>query len=283
MAKSSGSNDQSKSESKTESKSKRKRLTVTDFQKMKSAGEKITMLTAYDFPTAKMLDESGVDMLLVGDSLAMVVQGHENTLPVTLDEMIYHGEMVARAAKRAFVVVDIPFPINHHGVHEAVKAAGRILKETACHAVKMEGGADQADVIRAMVNAGIPVIAHIGLRPQAVHAMGGYKVQRDRDQLIHDATAAQAAGAFCVLIECVPADIAEEVTRQLAVPTIGIGAGVGCDGQVLVVNDMLGLNSGYVPSFVKAYADLKTQIGSAVGQWCDEVKSKTFPDKDHSF
>jgi 3-methyl-2-oxobutanoate hydroxymethyltransferase len=261
----------------------KKRLTVTDFVKMKSSGEKITMLTAYDFPTASMLDSAGVDMLLVGDSLAMVVQGHENTIPVTLDEMIYHGEMVSRAAKRAFVVVDIPFPVNHHGVHEAVKAAGRIMKETSCQAVKLEGGADQADVIRAMVNAGIPVIAHVGLRPQAVHAMGGYKVQRDRDEILADATAAQGAGAFCVLVECVPAEIAKELTETLRVPTIGIGAGVDCDGQVLVINDMLGMTSGYVPSFVKAYANVQEQISTAVGKWCEDVKERKFPDDEHSF
>lgn len=262
---------------------KTRRLTVSDFAKMKSKGEKITMLTAYDFSSASLLDEAGVDMLLVGDSLAMVVQGHENTIPVKLEEMIYHGEMVARAAKRAFVVVDIPFPINHHGVHEAVKAAGQIMKETGCHAVKLEGGADQADVIRAMVNAGIPVIAHVGLRPQAVHAMGGYKVQRDRDELLRDATAAQDAGAFCVLIECVPAEIAAELSVTLRVPTIGIGAGVGCDGQVLVVNDMLGMTTGHVPSFVKAYADLAKQISNATEAWCHDVKSKSFPDEKHSF
>lgn len=260
-----------------------KRLTVTDFVKMKSKSEKITMLTAYDYSTASMLDTAGVDMLLVGDSLAMVVQGHENTIPVSLDEMIYHGEMVARAAKRAFVVVDIPFPVNHHGVHEAVKAAGRIMKETGCQAVKLEGGADQADVIRAMVNAGIPVIAHVGLRPQAVHAMGGYKVQRDRDEILADATAAQDAGAFCVLIECVPAEIATELTSTLRVPTIGIGAGAGCDGQVLVINDMLGMTSGYVPSFVKAYANIAEQVSNAVGQWCEDVKKSKFPDDEHSF
>lgn len=241
------------------------------------------MLTAYDFATATLLDEAGVDMLLVGDSLAMVVQGHENTIPVSLDEMIYHGEMVSRAAKRAFVVVDIPFPVNHHGVHEAVKAAGKIMKETGCQAVKLEGGADQADVIRAMVNAGIPVIAHVGLRPQAVHAMGGYKVQRDRDELMVDASAAQEAGAFCVLIECVPAKIATELTEKLQVPTIGIGAGAGCDGQVLVVNDMLGMTSGYIPSFVKAYAAVGKQISDAVSRWCSDVKTSTFPDDDHSF
>ena len=262
---------------------KRKRLTVTDFAKMKSKGEKITMLTAYDHATASLLDSAGVDMLLVGDSLAMVVQGHENTIPVKMEEMIYHGEMVARAASRAFVVVDIPFPINHHGVHEAVKAAGQIMKETGCQAVKLEGGADQADVIRAMVNAGIPVIAHVGLRPQAVHAMGGYKVQRDREELLRDATSAEQAGAFCVLIECVPAEIASELTKKLTVPTIGIGAGSGCDGQVLVVNDMLGMTTGHVPSFVKAYANLAKQMSDAVSQWCDDVKSSTFPDQDHSF
>lgn len=260
-----------------------KRLTVTDFAKMKSKGEKITMLTAYDYSTATLLDAAGVDMLLVGDSLAMVVQGHENTIPVSLDEMIYHGEMVARAAKRAFVIVDIPFPVNHHGVHEAVKAAGQIMKKTGCQAVKLEGGADQADVIRAMVNAGIPVIAHVGLRPQAVHAMGGYKVQRDRDEILNDATAAQDAGAFCVLVECVPAEIASELTSTLRVPTIGIGAGVECDGQVLVINDMLGMTSGYVPSFVKAYANVGEQISNAVGQWCEDVKGNKFPDDDHSF
>jgi len=244
---------------------KRKRLTVTDFAKMKSKGEKITMLTAYDHTTASLLDSAGVDMLLVGDSLAMVVQGHENTIPVKMEEMIYHGEMVARAARRAFVVVDIPFPINHHGVHEAVKAAGQIMKETGCQAVKLEGGADQADVIRAMVNAGIPVIA------------------RDRDELLHDATSAEQAGAFCVLIECVPAEIATELTAKLKVPTIGIGAGSGCDGQVLVVNDMLGMTSGHVPSFVKAYADLANQMSTAVTQWCKDVKSESFPDEEHSF
>jgi len=260
-----------------------KRLTITDFVKMKSKGEKITMLTAYDYSTASMLDSAGVDMLLVGDSLAMVVQGHENTIPVTLEEMIYHGEMVARAAKRAFVVVDIPFPVNHHGVHEAVKAAGRIMKQTGCQAVKLEGGSDQADVIRAMVNAGIPVIAHVGLRPQAVHAMGGYKVQRDRDEIISDAMVAQDAGAFCILVECVPAEIAAELTSKLRVPSIGIGAGVGCDGQVLVINDMLGMTSGYVPSFVKAYANVAEQISGAVGQWCEDVKGSKFPDDDHSF
>lgn len=260
-----------------------KRLTVSSFLKMKQAGEKVTMLTAYDYTMAQLLDAAGVELLLVGDSLAMVVQGHENTLPVTLDEMIYHAEMVGRAAKRALVVVDLPFPINHQGVHQTVEAAGRILKQTRCQAVKLEGGAEQADVIAALVTAGIPVMGHVGLRPQAVHAMGGYKVQRDHKQILADALAAQNSGAFALVLECVPADIAADVTAKLQIPTIGIGAGVGCDGQVLVINDVLGLTSGYVPSFVKPYANLKETIAAAVANWCDDVKSKTFPSADESF
>ena len=250
---------------------------------MKQDEKKITMLTAYDFPTAKLLDGAGVDVLLVGDSLAMVVQGHNTTLPVTLNEMIYHGEMVARAAKRAMVIVDIPFPINHHGVRETVKAAGRVIKRTGCQAVKLEGGTDQADVIKALVTAGIPVMAHVGLRPQAVNVMGGYKVQRDHEQLLADAQSAQEAGAFGIVLECIPSEIAADLTKRLDIPTIGIGAGPHCDGQVLVVTDMLGINSGYVPSFVKAYADLNATISKAVGQWCDEVRDGSFPDREHSF
>ena len=238
------------------------------------------MLTAYDYTMARLLDQSGVEMLLVGDSMAMVVQGHENTLPVTLEEMIYHAEMVGRGAEHALVVVDLPFPINHQGVHQTVVAAGRILKETRCQAVKLEGGADQADVINALVTAGIPVMAHVGLRPQTVHAMGGYRIQRDRDQLIADATAAEQAGAFSIVLECVPPELAKEITELLRIPTIGIGAGPHCDGQVLVSHDMLGLNcGGYVPSFVKAYADLKSVIQQATQEYCDEVKAGTFPEE----
>jgi 3-methyl-2-oxobutanoate hydroxymethyltransferase len=191
--------------------------------------------------------------------------------------------MVGRAAKRALVIVDIPFPINHQGIHQTVMAAGRILKETCCQAVKLEGGADQADVIRALVTAGIPVMAHVGLRPQTVHAMGGYKVQRNHEKLITDATAAQNAGAFGVVLECIPADIAADLTTRLEIPTIGIGAGPGCDGQVLVINDLLGLTGGYVPSFVKAYANLKQTIDTAVDQWCNDVRDGEFPTDEHSF
>ncbi len=269
--------------SKKKKSSSRRRITVPALVKMKRDGQRITMLTAYDFTMARMLDEAGVDVLLVGDSMAMVVQGHENTLPVTLGQMIYHAEMVGRAAKRALVVVDIPFPINHQGVRQTVKAAGRILKKTKCHAVKLEGGAEQAQVIEALVVAGIPVMAHVGLRPQSVHAMGGYKIQRDHEQLIADAGAAQNAGAFSIVLECIPTAIAAELTARLDIPTIGIGAGAECDGQVLVINDMIGMNSGYVPGFAKAYTDVKTAIDGAVKSWCGEVRDGTFPDADHSF
>ena len=270
----------SDSSAKSKKKSRNKRMTVPAVQKMKSKGSRITMLTAYDYTMARLLDQSGVEMLLVGDSMAMVVQGHENTLPVTLDEMIYHAEMVGRGAEHALVVVDLPFPINHQGVHQTVVAAGRILKETRCQAVKLEGGADQADVINALVTAGIPVMAHVGLRPQTVHAMGGYRIQRDRDQLIADATAAEKAGAFSIVLECVPPELAKEITELLRIPTIGIGAGPHCDGQVLVSHDMLGLNcGGYVPSFVRAYADLKSVIQKATEDYCQEVKEGKFPEE----
>ncbi len=225
----------------------------------------------------------GVDGILVGDSLSMVVQGHENTLPVTLDEMIYHAEMVGRAVERALVVVDMPFPSYHLGVAKAIENAGRILKETRCQAVKLEGGAEQADVIAGLVNAGIPVMAHIGLRPQSVHQMGGYKVQRDESKLLKDARAAEDAGAFAMVIECIPADLAKRITDEIRIPTIGIGAGGDCDGQVLVVNDILGLTSGYVPRFVKTFADLRPQITAAVESYCREVQSGEFPGDAHRF
>ncbi|MFO0817497.1 MAG: 3-methyl-2-oxobutanoate hydroxymethyltransferase [Pirellulales bacterium] len=259
------------------------RVTVPEFVGYKAAGRKIAMLTAYDFPIAQLLDEAGVDAILVGDSLSMAVQGHDSTLPVTLDEMIYHAEIVGRAVQRALVLVDMPFPTNHLGVHHAIDAAGRILKETRCQAVKLEGGAEQADVIRGLVAAGIPVMAHVGLRPQSVHTMGGYRVQRDRERLLADALAAQEAGAFSVLLECIPAPLAEEITQTLRVPTIGIGAGPACDGQVLVINDLLGLTSGYVPKFVKQYVDLRSLIQSAARQYTDEVRGGVFPDDQRTF
>jgi 3-methyl-2-oxobutanoate hydroxymethyltransferase len=257
-------------------------ITIPKFRAMKAAGRKITMLTAYDYALAALLDEL-VEGILVGDSMSMVVQGHANTLPVTLDEMIYHAEMVGRAARQALVVVDMPFPSYHLGVYKAVENAGRILKETRCQAVKLEGGTDQADVIAGLVSAGIPVMAHCGLRPQSVHQLGGYKVQRDEEQLVADATAAEQAGAFAVVLECIPAGVAARITAQLKIPTIGIGAGTACDGQILVTHDVLGLTSGYVPRFVQAYADLKSIITDAASRFRDDVRSGKFPGPEQTF
>ncbi|MFT5527511.1 MAG: 3-methyl-2-oxobutanoate hydroxymethyltransferase [Pirellulaceae bacterium] len=258
-------------------------MTVPAFIAMKASGKKISMVTAYDYRMAELVDSAGVDGILVGDSMSMVVQGHTTTLPVTLDEIIYHAEMVGRAVKQALVVVDMPFPTNYLGNYKAIELAGRILKETRCQAVKLEGGAEQAETIAAMVSAGIPVMAHVGLRPQSVHQMGGYKVQRDEDQLLKDALAAQNSGAFGVVIECIPAAMAERITQALYIPTIGIGAGSDCDGQVLVINDLLGLTSGYVPRFVKTYANLKETITQAVGQYTADVRSGEFPAPEHEF
>ncbi len=262
---------------------KRKKLTVPGFVELKGAGRKICVLTAYDYPTARLLDQAGVDAILVGDSMAMVIQGHKTTLPVTLDEMIYHGEMVSRAARGALVIVDLPFPTFHMGVHRAIELAGRVLKETSCQAVKLEGGQEQQDVISGLVSAGIPVMAHVGLRPQSVHTMGGYKIQRNRDQLLTDARAAEDAGAFGIVLECIPRDIAAEISQFLRIPTIGIGAGPDCDGQVLVIHDLLGMTGGYVPTFVKQYAKLSETINQAVGQWCDDVRDGNYPADEHWF
>ena len=259
------------------------RLTVPKFSAMKASGRKITMLTAYDYTMAQLVDQAGVDGILVGDSMSMVVQGHENTLPVTLDEMIYHAEMVGRAARSALVVVDMPFPTNLLGPYKAIENAGRILKETGCEAVKLEGGAEQAEIIAALTAAGIPVMAHCGLCPQSVHQLGGYKVQRDAKQLMADARTAEEAGAFAVVLECIPADVAQAVTAALKIPTIGIGAGVGCDGQILVINDLLGITPGSLPRHVKTYADLGRQIGEAVSRYCEDVRSGAFPTEQQSF
>jgi 3-methyl-2-oxobutanoate hydroxymethyltransferase len=259
------------------------RITVPEFTGFKRAGRKIAMVTAYDFAMAKLVDSAGVEGILVGDSMSMVVQGHDSTLPVTLDEMIYHAEMVGRAVEHALLIVDMPFPSFHLGTHRAIENAGRILKESRCQAVKLEGGVEQADTIAALVSAGIPVMAHCGLRPQSVHALGGYKVQREERELMADAKAAEKAGAFAIVLECIPRNIAKKITDEIAIPTIGIGAGADCDGQVLVLHDLLGITSGYMPRFVKAYADLKTEITRAVTQYRDEVRTGKFPDKDHAY
>ncbi len=261
----------------------RVRMTVPKFSALKATGQKITMLTAYDYPFAALLDAVGIEGILVGDSMSMVVQGHGTTLPVTLDEMIYHAELVGRAVQQSLVVVDMPFPTFHLGPYKAVESAGRILKETRCQAVKIEGGVQQAEVIGALVAAGIPVMAHCGLRPQAVHQLGGYRVQRDGGQLLADAKAAEAAGAFAVVLECIPSEMAAKVTQNVNIPTIGIGAGAGCDGQILVLHDLLGLTSGYVPKFVKPYADLRAVITQAVGHFRDDVRSGKFPGPEQQF
>lgn len=257
-------------------------MTVPRFMAAKQTGRPLTMLTAYDFLWAQLLDEAGVDSILVGDSLAMVVQGKTTTLPVTLDEIIYHAELVVRAVRRALVIVDLPFLTFQVSPEEAIRNAGRILKETGAAAVKLEGGVHQAETIRALAQCDIPVMAHVGLRPQSVHRLGGYKIQRDRDQLLSDALAAEQAGAFSLLLECIPGPLAGEITRQAQIPTIGIGAGSECDGQVLVTPDLLGLTPAPRPRFVKANCDLRQVVQQAVGQYVDEVRSRQYPGPDHT-
>ncbi len=260
-----------------------KRVTTRTLAKMRKDGTKISMLTAYDFPTAKLLDQAGIDILLVGDSLAMVVQGHETTLPVTLDQMIYHAEMVGRAARRAMVVVDLPFPEGQISIERTLLASSRILKETACHAVKLEGGAEQSERISALAMAGIPVMAHVGLRPQYIHVDGGYMVQRDENKLIHDAQAAEKAGAFAVLIECVPSEITAKITESVGIPTIGIGAGPATTGQVLVVNDLIGMTSGYLPRFVMQLANVSESISESAKAYRAALNDGSFPEPRHEF
>lgn len=254
-----------------------KRVTVLDVAAARRAGRPLTMVTAYDWPTARLADSSGVDCVLVGDSVAMVVAGRSSTIPATLDQMIYHGEIVSRAVTRALVVVDLPFPLQHLGVRTAIEACSRILKETGCQAVKLEGTAGQADVISGLVAAGIPVMGHVGLRPQAVHQLGGYRLQRDIDALLADARAAAAAGAFAVVLECVPRATAAAITAALDVPTIGIGAGPDCAGQVLVLHDLVGLSFDRIPRFVRRYADAGATIGQALERWRQDVERGDFP------
>jgi 3-methyl-2-oxobutanoate hydroxymethyltransferase len=259
------------------------RITVPQFRAMKAEGHKITMLTAYDYPLAALVDACGLDGILVGDSLSMVVQGHDSTLPVTLDEMVYHAEMVGRAVKQALVVVDMPFPSYHLGVFKAIKSAGRILKQTRAQAVKLEGGADQADVIAALVSAGIPVMAHVGLRPQNIHQLGGYRVQRNAAQLLADSQAAEAAGAFAIVLECIPAAVAEHITKMLSIPTIGIGAGPHCDGQILVLHDLVGITQGHLPKHVRPYAQAGQSIQDAIRNFRDDVRRGSFPGPAETF
>ena len=258
-------------------------VTIPDFAAWKSQRRPISVLTAYDFPTARLLDGAGVDCLLVGDSLGTVIQGWETTLRVTLDQMIYHAEMVARAARRALVVADLPFMTYQVSPRQALRSAGRLLKETHCQAVKLEGGRPMARTITALVQAGIPVMGHVGLQPQAVRRLGGYKVQRSSESILADAQAVADAGAFAVVLECIPSSLAALITDQVAIPTIGIGAGPRCDGQVLVVHDMLGLIEQFRPKFVRHYAELGQQVRAAVAAYVADVVEGRFPGDLESF
>jgi 3-methyl-2-oxobutanoate hydroxymethyltransferase len=258
-------------------------MTVPQFMAAKERGQKLVVLTAYDYPTARLLDENGVDCILVGDSLGMVIQGNPNCLPVTLEEMIYHTRCVSQGVKQSLLVTDMPFLSFQVSPRQAVKNAGRLLKEGQAHAVKLEGGERSADTIAAIVRADIPVMAHVGMTPQSVHQFGGFKVQRQEERLLADAIAVEQAGAFSVVLECIPAEIARKITEKLKIPTIGIGAGVGCDGQVLVLHDMLGLLRDFQPRFAKRYVDLGAAITQAVEQYGNEVREGKFPGPEHEF
>jgi 3-methyl-2-oxobutanoate hydroxymethyltransferase len=258
-------------------------VTVPDFQAAKSQGRRLALLTAYDYPTARLLDEAGVDGILVGDSLGMVVQGQPHCLSVTLDEIIYHTRLVARGVRRSLLVADMPFMSFQVSPRRAVANAGRLIKEGGAHAVKLEGGVRSRETIAAIVRADIPVMAHIGLTPQSVRRFGGFRVQRDADRLLEDARAVEEAGAFALVVECVPAEFARKITANAGIPTIGIGAGAGCDGQILVVHDMLGLYGDLKPRFVKRYADLGGEILEAVRTYNQEVRDGVFPSTEHEF
>jgi 3-methyl-2-oxobutanoate hydroxymethyltransferase len=261
--------------------------TILDIQRMKADGEKIAVLTCYDYPTARIMDSCGIDMILVGDSAGVVFSGYENTLPVTMEEMLYHTKAVARANPKAVVVSDMPFMSYQTDIRDARLNAGRFVKEGGAAAVKIEGGVNIAPVIKALVDIDIPVVAHIGLTPQSFHRMGGYKVQGKKseqaEKLLEDARAVEAAGAFAVVLEGIPKSLAQKITGSLVIPTIGIGAGPHCDGQVLVIHDILGLCEKYSPKFVKKYADGKRLIADAVTTYLNEVKQGTFPTDEHSF
>ena len=261
--------------------------TSVTFKESKKNGEKLTMLTAYDYTTAKLLDESGVDSILVGDSLGMVVLGYDDTLSVTMEDMIHHSSAVARGTKNALVITDMPFMSYQTSVYDAVVNAGRLVKEGKAQAVKLEGGIEFCEHIKAIVKASIPVCAHIGLTPQSVNAFGGFKVQgkgkEEAQRLLDEARAVEEAGAFAVVLECVPAKLAKKISESISIPTIGIGAGAGCDGQVLVYQDMLAMYSDFKPKFVKQYAQIGSVMKDAFKQYISEVKSGAFPSEEHTF
>jgi 3-methyl-2-oxobutanoate hydroxymethyltransferase len=260
-----------------------RQVTVPDFLAAKKRGVRLTMLTAYDYTMARLLDAAGVDGLLVGDSLGMVVQGNEHSLGVTVEEVIYHTRLVARGIRRSLLVADMPFMSYQISPQQAVENAGRLVKEGGAHAIKLEGGVRSAASIAAIGAADIPVMGHIGMTPQSVRRFGGFRVQRDEAKLMEDALATEQAGAFAVVVECVPVETAQKITAALKIPTIGIGAGAGCDGQILVTHDMLGLFDDLRPRFVKQYADVGSAILHAVEEYCREVREGTFPAAEHGF
>ena len=261
--------------------------TVSTFKEQKAKGQKISMLTAYDYSTAKLMDQAEINGILVGDSLGMVVLGYEDTLPVTMEDMIHHTAAVCRGAKNALVVGDMPFMSYQVSIEDAVYNAGRLMKEGKCQAVKLEGGASVCPQIRAITNASIPVMAHLGLTPQSVNAFGGFKVQGKNEdaarKLLEDAKAVEEAGAFAVVLECVPAKLAELISKSISIPTIGIGAGAGCDGQILVYQDMLGMYSEFTPKFGKQYTNIGDMMLQAFRNYITEVESGAFPAKEHTF
>jgi 3-methyl-2-oxobutanoate hydroxymethyltransferase len=263
------------------------KVTIHTLRQMKERGEKIAMLTAYDATFARLLDEAGADVLLVGDSLGMVVQGHDTTLPVTLDEISYHCRAVVRGARRAHVVGDMPFMSYQASWEQGITNAGKLMKEGNCHSVKLEGGAVHAELVHRLVNAGIPVMGHIGLTPQSYHQLGGFKVQGrevgGRERLLSDARTLEQAGVYAIVLEAIPADIARDITEAVAVPTIGIGAGTGCDGQVLVSYDALGMDETFKPRFVRRYATLGATIKQAIAHYVSDVRAGAFPSDAESF
>ena len=258
-------------------------VTVNTLYEMKRKNEKIVALTAYDYPFAKIADEAGVHIILVGDSLGMVIQGATNTLGVTMDEMVYHTRIVAKTALHAMVIADMPFMSYQTSMPDAIANAGRFLKQSGAAAVKLEGGAAVSETIKAMTTIGIPVQAHIGLLPQSVHQMGGYRVQRDEERLLADAREVESAGAFSVVLEGIPADIAAKITQTVSIPTIGIGAGADCDGQILVINDLLGINDRHIPKFVKQYTSIRQLAAEGIKAYISDVQDGIFPSEDHSY
>lgn len=264
-----------------------KKVTTETLRKMKFDKEKIAMLTAYDFTTAKMVDAGGVDVILVGDSASNVMAGHETTLPITLDQMIYHAQCVIRGVERALVVVDLPFGTYQSDPQKALDSAVRIMKESEAHAIKLEGGEEVAESILRIVNAGIPVMGHLGLTPQSIYQFGTYKVrareEAEAEKLIDDAKLLEELGCFALVLEKIPADLAKKVSESISIPTIGIGAGKDCDGQVLVYHDMVGMNQGFSPKFLRRYLDLYTEITGAISTYVKDVKEVNFPDESESY